>query len=396
MPSPIFLELTEPDCTAYIVIDSVVAGRSSGGVRIVPGITRDEVADLAREMSLKYALFRLPRGGAKTGIDLAPGLSPEARMRALEGVGRGLSPILWAGLYNPGMDMNCGPAELQAIYRGAGIVIGTPTDTSYFTALTVAACVEAVADALRPHGPVTLAVEGFGSVGRHLAAVLPPERFRIAAVSTLEGAARKPGGFDAASLVRAKESHGDALVHHLDGERTDRGELFLEDVDILLPSSRTRVVTRDLARRIPARAVVPIANAPYDEGSLAVFEERGVLCLPGYLVNSGGVFASSLYDSGVPRHEVEQLFATRYRGTVARLLDRSRELGFSPVGACERIAGEEVERRVRETPDASLKGKIARRVLPRLPRRWRAARARTQCRRSLDALDADIAALGPS
>jgi glutamate dehydrogenase/leucine dehydrogenase len=396
LSSPLFLELRPPGCTVHVVIDSVVAGRSSGGVRIVPGIARSEVADLAREMTLKYALFRLPRGGAKTGIDLAPDLSAEERLRALEAVGRGLSPILWAGLYNPGMDMNCGPAELQAIYRGAGIAIGTPTDTSFFTALTVAACVEAAAEDLGRDRPVTLAVEGFGSVGRHLASVLPAGRFRITAVSTLEGAVRKEGGFDLASLVTAKETHGDALVHHLGGEPIGREALFLEDVDILLPSSRTRVLTESLARGMRTRAVVPIANAPYDEGSLAALEERGVLCLPGYLVNSGGVFASSLYDSGVPRGEVERLFATRYRSTVGRLLARSRELGVSVVHASERIARNEADRRGQASPSASVGEKVARRILPRLPRRWRAVRARTQCLRSLDALDADIAALDPS
>lgn len=394
MPSPLCLELSEPAYTATIVIDSVVAGRSSGGVRIVPGITRREVSDLAREMTLKYSLFRLPRGGAKTGVDLAEGLDGAERIRALEAMGRSLSPILWAGLYNPGMDMNCGPAELQAIYRGAGIVIGPPTDTSYFTALSVAACVEATADVLSPTGPVTLAVEGFGSVGRHLASVLPPDRFRITAVSTLAGGVRRPRGFPLDELVRAKNMHGDALVHHLAGEPVDRGRILLEDVDILLPSSRTRVLTGDVAREARARAVVPIANAPYDDGALDALSAKGVLCLPGYLVNCGGVFASSLYDSGVSKREVEEIFATRFRGTASRLLARAGALGISVAAAAETIAGAEADRRAALSPDAPLTERVLRRIRPRFPRRWRAGRARAHCRASLDALDADIAALG--
>jgi hypothetical protein len=43
---------------------------------------------------------------------------------------------------------------------------------------------------------------------------------------------------------------------------------------------------------------------------------------------------------------------------------------------------------------SSLGPRIARRLEPRLPRRWRAVRARTRCLAGLDALDADIAALG--
>jgi hypothetical protein len=92
----------------FVVVDSLVGDTSAGGVRIYDDLELAEIGDLAREMSLKYALFRLPRGGAKAGLRLAPGLSGEERLRALRDFGRKLGPIVRNGIYNPGMDMNCG------------------------------------------------------------------------------------------------------------------------------------------------------------------------------------------------------------------------------------------------------------------------------------------------
>jgi glutamate dehydrogenase/leucine dehydrogenase len=167
-------------------------------------------------------------------------------------------------------------------------------------------------------------------------------------------------------------------------------------VDILLPASRTRAISNTLARDVKARAVVPIANAPYDAGSLQVLQENEVLCLPGYLANCGGVLASSLYDSGVSRSEVEELMAVRFRRTIAALLARTRQLGLPAAGATETMATSEANRRARTSMDSHLSEKILRRLEPRLPRRWKAHRARSRCLAGLDALDHDIAALGAS
>ena len=54
----------------YIIIDSLYNGTSSGGLRVAPDVTPEEVATLAHEMSFKFALSSLPRGGAKSGIRL--------------------------------------------------------------------------------------------------------------------------------------------------------------------------------------------------------------------------------------------------------------------------------------------------------------------------------------
>ena len=67
----------------FLVVDRLVRGVSSGGLRMRAGCTLDEVAGLARGMTVKEALHYdpanryVPLGGAKGGIDCDP-RAPEA------------------------------------------------------------------------------------------------------------------------------------------------------------------------------------------------------------------------------------------------------------------------------------------------------------------------------
>ncbi|MGV9572933.1 Glu/Leu/Phe/Val dehydrogenase dimerization domain-containing protein, partial [Streptomyces nigra] len=86
MPSP-FLSLTWTDDVTgrqgFLVVDRLVRGVSSGGLRMRPGCTLEEIAGLAAGMTLKEALHYdpdaryVPLGGAKGGIDCDP-RDPEA------------------------------------------------------------------------------------------------------------------------------------------------------------------------------------------------------------------------------------------------------------------------------------------------------------------------------
>lgn len=355
----------------YLVIDSRVRNTSSGGVRVSEDLQREEVRALAREMTLKYAFCGLPRGGAKSGIRLPAGCTPAQKQGILEDFGRKIGHFIRTGLYYPGMDMNCGPADLRLIYRGAGIALERTTDTSWYTALSLANAIEACADFLGEKSrPLTLAVEGFGSVGAHLAGMLPASRFRFAAVSTAEGGALPPEGADGPSLAALRELHGDAFVGRIPGGAPlEKGALLTLPVDILVPAARTWTLHPGNVGEVRARAVVPAANAPYVEEAVELLHARGVLCLPGFVTNAGGVFASSLADSGVHRAQIEELCRTLYRQVVRDLLDASGRTGVSPV----RIAEETARRRLEEGRGGGigtlwtrlLKGAARRGILPR-------------------------------
>ena len=380
----------------FVVIDSIVNQRSAGGVRITDELAIEEVQELAHEMSMKFSLFDLPRGGAKAGLRLSSQLPEQERLAALRDFGRCIGPLVRAGLYYPGMDLNCGPDALRAIYAGAGVGLGTITDTSWFTALSVQHCLDACAAQLGDGQPraLTLAVEGFGSVARHLADRLDPDRFQIGAVSTLDGAVLLRRPLAPGDLAREKALHGDAFVQRLDGTKLSRESVLTARVDILLPSSRTWVLTRELGEQLQARAVVPIANAPYAAGTLEILARRGVLCLPGYLSNVGGVLASSLYDLGVAKPEIERLFAKEYRAVADGILGAARASQRTPVAVAEELVRMHAPRRLGSIERGRFARAYDRLVLPRLPRRVRAARARKDFLARMQRLRAELAALG--
>jgi len=327
----------------HVVVDSLVNGTSSGGVRIVSDLGIEEVRMLAAEMTLKYAYCGLPRGGAKCGIRMPSDLSREQRFAALEDVGLRLKALIDAGIYYPGMDMNCGPEEFKAIYRGAGVVLGRMTDTSVYTAVFVAEALKACAEILfeKHKKPLTVAVEGFGKVASHLTGMLDPEHFRIVALSTVSGAVHDPDGFSPDLLREFRSAHEDALVEHLPGKRLDSKEdvLFLP-VDILVPAARVGSIHEGNVERVVARSVVSAANAPCTFEALQALQRKKIPVLPGFVCNAGGVLGSSLFDRGVPHPEVQNLAAGPYRRAVSALLRRSLELGEQPTELARRIAYE--------------------------------------------------------
>ena len=324
----------------YLVVDSLLRDTSSGGLRIAEGLDLGEVQALAREMTLKFSFIGLQRGGAKSGLTLPPGTDPGRKQEILEAVGARIGAIIRTGIYYPGMDMNCGPDDLRALYRGAGFNIGKMTDTSFYTAISVAnaieACVGADGSGKKTY---TIAVEGFGSVAAYLAERLPPERYKFVAISTIAGARASDDGFSAADLVALRKQWGDAFVNHLpEGHPVQMQQLFSVQADILIPSARTWSIDSEVAATVRARYVIPAANAPYSGDAVSIMEKSGIVCLPGYVVNCGGVYASSLHDSGVSAEQIEQVSSEQYRRAVAALLERARTTGFSPVTIAQSVA----------------------------------------------------------
>jgi len=332
-----------------LVVDTLTSETSSGGVRIAPDVTEEEVRTLAREMSYKYSFFLLPRGGAKLGISLR--CREGERSETLREVGRRLGPVIRKGLYYPGMDMGCSEEDLRRIYAGAGIGVGAVTDTSFFTALSVRDTLLPATAHLGGNSsrPLTLAVAGLGRVATHLLRLLPEGAFRVVAFSTVEGGRYIEEGMSCAELAEERTRHGDAVVKHVArGKAIPAREVLGVSADILVPSARTRDIEVGNEESVRARAIVPIANAPVSEEAAKKLAARGVLCLPGFVANAGGVYASGLFDRGVPIPEIDALCARHHRRVVDALLAAASSSGTAPDVLARRLAEEHLQAAERE------------------------------------------------
>ena len=355
----------------YVVIDSIINNTSSGGVRIMEDVSLAEIKALAREMTLKFSFMGLNRGGAKCGIQISDKISNGERVSLLMDFGRKMGSIIQTGIYFPGRDMNCSEDDLLAIYRGAGFALGKITDTSFFTAVSLENAIMACKEVYNLRPPISLAIEGFGNVGRYLSERLDPDIFHIVALSTVKGGIFNPEGLSLNEILEYKKRYGDEFVLNFPGaEIIEKESILTLAVDILIPCARTWSINENNVQKINARFIVPAANAPYTQGALNQLDPGKTICLPGFVCNSGGVYASSMFDNGVCLKEIEKISETLFRCIIKTLLDKGRTLDVSPIEISTVTALKRFEKRKKENGNPGIFKKVMKKIVKkgRLPR----------------------------
>ncbi len=76
------------------------------------------------------------------------------------------------------------------------------------------------------------------------------------------------------------------------GSKISAEEFLLLDADILIPAALEGVVNKDNADKVKVKYVVEAANGPITPEADAVLDAKGVLIVPDFLANSGGVIGS--------------------------------------------------------------------------------------------------------
>ena len=317
----------------YLAVDATVNGVCSGGVRAHPSLTPAELAGLARAMTLKYGLVGLPLGGAKAGLLADPEDPAEEKRRAVWAFGRGLRSLPRGVRYLAWTDMGLSARDLEELREASGLsdAFGA-ADSGRWTGLTVAlAAVEAARYlGLEPRG-LTAAVEGFGAVGAAAAGFLAAEGVRIVAVSTSRGAVRSERGFSLDELRAARDKAGSGLIDELEAaSRIGLGDLLELDVDILIPCARPNAIHAANAGRIAAKIVAPGANLPWTGEAGRILAERGVLAVPDFVANCGGVAGAALDLVFADPRFTEAFLRGRFSALLRSLLEGARR-GAEPL-----------------------------------------------------------------
>jgi glutamate dehydrogenase (NAD(P)+) len=138
---------------------------------------------------------------------------------------------------------------------------------------------------------VTVAVQGFGSVGANAARLLDEWGATVVAVSDVNGAVYDPDGLPTRD-ISAHEEEPEAVTDVAAASRISNAELLELDVDILIPAAVGNVLTEANADAVRADIVVEGANGPTTTAADRIFAERGVAVIPDILANAGGVTVS--------------------------------------------------------------------------------------------------------
>lgn len=312
------------DCTGFVVVDEVSLGPAIGGLRMNSTVTVAEVARLARAMTLKSAAALLPHGGAKAGIRTPGELDAQTRERVLRAFARGIRDLRD---YVPGPDMGTDETAMAWIDDEIGRAVGLPAllggiplDEIGATGYGLAVC----ADALESAGRLSLAgarvaIQGFGAVGRHAARFLVERGAVVVAVSDRSAAVYDPGGLDIAGLAEFNAHH--PLVEWAPGKVLDRDDLLALDCDMLVPAAQPDVITEANAAQVQAAVILPGANIAVTAGAEAQLHERGILCVPDFVANAGGVICAAVEYRGGSRADAFAAIDERIRANTAELID---------------------------------------------------------------------------
>jgi glutamate dehydrogenase (NAD(P)+) len=354
------------DARGWFVIDRLVSGMCSGGIRMRPGVTVDEVTDLARTMSHKMAVLDIPYGGAKSGIDCDPA-SPQAPA-VLRGFIDAIRPFI-AERYATGADLGTREDDiiaacqlvglthpLQAGFKtegGAGLTRvkqalaltseGIPI-TELMAGYGVAESTFEAAGVLGlPLKGATLALQGFGNVGGAAARYLDRAGVRITVVADIEGSIIDANGLDVPHLLSIRDRFGRIDRRRLrSGARCAPEPAWLDQpVDIMIPAAIGNAIRADNQAAIRCRLLVEAANNPVTPEAEAQLEDRGITILPDFVANAAAAFLFCGLLEKRLEPNLDSIFSVtsrQLRSTTRELLERARRQGVSDRRAAEEIA----------------------------------------------------------
>jgi glutamate dehydrogenase (NAD(P)+) len=331
---------------AVVVIDNVALGPALGGVRMAPDVSAPECARLARAMTLKNAAAGLRHGGGKAVIAADPAMPPEEKERTL----RCFASLIRSETdYIPGPDMGtdetCMAWVRDEIGRAAGLpeeLGGIPLDQVGATGFGVARAVEVGAR----HCGLAMAgarvvVQGFGAVGKHAARFLRDRGAVLVGASDSRGAIHDAHGLDVDALIRSKAA-GKSLAELGPGGTADPEAVLDVECDVWIPAARPDVVREDNVHRLRTRMVAQGANIPCTPGAERALAERGVLVLPDFIANAGGVICAAVEYRGGDASQAFAEIESKITENTERVLTSAHERGALPREAAVALAQERV------------------------------------------------------
>jgi len=334
---------------AIVVVDNIALGPSVGGVRVSPSVNRGEMLRLARAMTLKNSIAGLPHGGGKAGIIAAPDdPKKELYFRIFARQIRNMHE------YIPGPDMGSNEEAMAWVYdeieRAVGLpeeLGGIPLDRLGATGFGLAVC----ADTASAHAGIDLAgariaIQGFGSVGRAAARFLVEKGAVLVAASDTGGTIYNPEGLDYKELIKIKESRR-SVAEYKDGHIKGLEEIFSLDADILIPAATPDVINMGNVNMIKARLVLQGANIPATKEAEEVLHRNGILSVPDFIANAGGVIMAAMEYAKKREQEAFDAIETRIRANTSLVLEKSENEKILPRQAAVEIAKERVLKAMR-------------------------------------------------
>jgi leucine dehydrogenase len=317
---------------AIIAVHNTKLGPAIGGCRLYSySATEFALKDalrLAYGMTLKAAACGLPHGGAKAVILKPKNLSAENRPDLFRSFGDFVHTL--NGRYITAMDVGSTVDDMTHILERTPYVIGArgpgriDEDPSPSTARGVFRAIEAAVK-FKLHrdncSGLRIAIQGAGHVGFILAKLCVDNGMQVF-ISDINADATK----------RAADALGVTVV------AADKIETV--DCDIYAPCALGGTVSQDFISKVRASIIAGSANNQLAHHSIAgIMQEKGLLYLPDFLINSGGLINAAMtygyQNITVANKKIDEIY-----GATLHLLERAASTGKTTTRVAEEIAFE--------------------------------------------------------
>ncbi|MBI5046503.1 Glu/Leu/Phe/Val dehydrogenase, partial [Candidatus Micrarchaeota archaeon] len=145
---------------------------------------------------------------------------------------------------------------------------------------------------------------------------------KVVALSDSKGTIYDKNGLDYNTMMKTKSEHG--TVTAAKGEKLDAAALFELPVDILVPGARPDVLHKDNVGKVKAKIVTEAANLPAKYEIEQVLMKKGVIVLPDFVANAGGVISSYCETQGWDSETMFKVVENKLKTNTKTMLERAK------------------------------------------------------------------------
>ena len=330
------VHIHNPQCglKAVVAIDNIARGPSIGGIRMAPDVSAEEAFRLARAMTMKNSAANLPHGGGKSVLFGDPKMALKEKDQLIRAFARAIRDLIE---YIPGPDMGtderCMAWIKDEIGRAVGLPMeigGIPLDEIGATGLGLKASVEAAMKYCDFNlAGARVVVQGFGSVGKHAARFLGAKGAVLVGASDSRGTIYNPRGIDVSRLIAVKNS-GKTVTDYPDGQKLHADAIIDIDCEIWIPAARPDVIHKENVHRLKTKLVAQGANIPFTPEAERILHEKGVLVLPDFIANAGGVICAAVEYRGGSQSQALQTIEEKVCANTEEVLAAAKERKLLP------------------------------------------------------------------
>ncbi len=318
---------------AIVAIHDTTLGPAIGGVRMLPYETENEAIEdalrLSKAITYKASLAGLNLGG---GCAIIIGNNrtekTEVLMRRFGKFVEGLN-----GNFIASIDVGTTQKDLEYIHSETDYVAGLPEfmhgggDTTIFAARGVFYGIKAAIKEVYGDDSLAgrkVAVQGVGSVGAQLVAMLRTENARVYVSDMTEERKLKVASQYKAEPIQYSTSY----------------EL---DVDVYAPCALGGTVNPDTVPKMNCKIIAGSANNQLKEEAktIQLLKENNILYTPDFLINSGALISCYSELEGYGNERTEALIRNIYSAT-RHVLKTSREEDISTFDAAKQLAEQRI------------------------------------------------------